>query len=133
MNPKDKKFYEKWNRIRSKGMFRYMTWRALLWGMVLAVFKSAVNIFQVAMLSETEAEFAQYMMGGVWMNMLISFVVLKLFAAWGLWIVWTRHEKRFMTLVQVTNAKDIPKDYSVASPRGVKEKFPDYDWERRGR
>ena len=79
------------------------------------------------MLSETEAEFAQYMMGGVWMNMLISFVVLTLFAAWGLWIVWTRHEKRFMTLVQVTNAKDIPKDYSVASPRGVKEKFPDYD------
>lgn len=130
MNPKDKKFYAKWNRIRSKGLPRYLAWRGMLWGAGLAIFKSIVNLLQVAMMSETEADFVAYLIGGVWLNMLISFVVLTLLSGWAAWIFWNRNEKRFNTLVQVTNAQDVPKDYSVIPPRGVKECFPDYEWER---
>ena len=133
MNEKDKKFYVKWRRKRAKGVFKYIAWRAIVWGVVLAIFKVTVNLMQVAMASGTQEEFMQYLLTGVWMNMLISFVGLTLLSTWGLWIYWDGREKRFMTLSRTMKDKDIPADYSIPSPRGVKEKFPDYDWERRGK
>lgn len=133
MTDKDKKFFQKWRRKRAKGLFRYIAWRSVVWGVVLAVFKVTVNVLQVAMGTENQSDFIQYLMSGVWINMLISFVVLTLLSAWGLWIYWDGREKRYMNLLHTLDAKDIPKDYSLPLARGVKEKFPDYDWERRGK
>ena len=67
------------------------------------------------------------------LDLLVSFVLFTLIACWAVWTIWKVKENRFNELLAMTNNQEIPRDYSVPSPRGVKEKFPDFDWERKGK
>ena len=140
MTDKDRKFYEKWNRTRSRGMAKFLAWRGLFLGLALAFLKTALDVLRILGTAQTQEEAAEVFRAiiegyilTIGVEMLVSFVVLTLLSVWGFWIVWQKREKRFQELAQITDAKDIPKDYSIPEARGVKEKFPDYDWERTGR
>ena len=53
MNEKDKKFFSKWSHIRSKGLVRYMAFRALPAGFVLSMIRTIITLLQVIMSTES--------------------------------------------------------------------------------
>ena len=137
MNEKDKKFFEKWNRIRSKGLVRYLALRALPAGFVLSMIRTIITLLQIVVstdnMDQAKEMLATYILVGLWLDLLVSFVLFTLIACWAVWTIWKVKENRFNELLAMTDNQDIPRDYSVPSPRGVKEKFPDFDWERKGK
>lgn len=137
MNEKDKKFFEKWNRIRSKGLVRYLAFRALPAGFVLSMIRTIITLLQIVVstdnMDQAKEMLATYILVGLWLDLLVSFVLFTLIACWAVWTIWKVKENRFNELLAMTNNQEIPRDYSVPSPRGVKEKFPDFDWERKGK
>ena len=114
-----------------------MAFRALPAGFVLSMIRTIITLFQVIISTENMEQaremLATYNMIGLWLDLLVSFVLFTLIACWAVWLLWKHHENHFNELLAATDNKDIPRDYSVPSARGVKEKFPDFDWERKGK
>ena len=138
MNPKDRKFYEKWDRTRSRGIGWYIAPRAVVGGVILAILKLVLDTLLFWMATsgsltedEVQSAMASYVTSGAWINALISFVAFGLILAFVSAKLWSRNEKRYTELMRSTPREELPRNYTAAAPRGSKEKFPDYDWERK--
>lgn len=137
MDPKDKQFYAKWDKARSRGLMWYIVPRAILIGVGIAVVKSFLDFGLFWILAKNgleDADFraavATFINNVAWIDALISFLAFSVLFALICWKKWGKNEARFEALVKQTTRGDLPKSNTTATPRGSKEKFPDFEWER---
>ena len=88
MKERDKKFIEKWSKIREKGKFNYMIKSGLLWGLFTVIF--------IQLLKLDEMSFRELFLSKFFVVSLLIYLVIGVFG-FG-YIMWLFAERRYRKL-----------------------------------
>ena len=88
MKERDKKFIEKWSKIREKGKFNYMIKSGLLWGLFTVIFTQLLKL--------DEMSFRELFLSKFLVVSLLIYLVIGVFG-FG-YIMWLFAERRYRKL-----------------------------------
>ena len=88
MKERDKKFIEKWSKIREKGKFNYMIKSGLLWGLFTVIFTQLLKL--------DETSFRELSLSKFFVVSLLIYLVIGVFG-FG-YIIWLFAERRYRKL-----------------------------------
>lgn len=88
MKERDKKFIEKWSKIREKGKFNYMIKSGLLWGLFTVIF--------IQLLKLDEMSFRELFLSKFFVVSLLIYLVIGVFG-FG-YVMWLFSERKYRKL-----------------------------------
>ena len=93
MKERDKKFIEKWSKMREKGKFNYMIKSGLLWGLFTVIFTQLLKL--------DEMSFRELFLSKFFVVSILIYLVIGVFG-FG-YVMWLFSERRYRKLTSQEN------------------------------